>query len=144
MPVSLVYRHRHADGGFRWVESWISNKVDEPAIGGVVVNLRDVTARVEATQALRESEERYRAIVETAQEGIWVVSPQGRTTYVNQKVADMTGRTLEELHASRLTDLLDTEEGYEVLHSWRTVVLRASTSTSSATRTRTASNDGSA
>ena len=114
-PLSLVYRHRHADGGFRWVESWISNKVDEPAIGGVVVNLRDVTARVEATQALRESEERYRAIVETAQEGIWVVSPQGRTTYVNQKVADMTGRTLEELNDSRLTDLLDTEEEYEVL-----------------------------
>jgi diguanylate cyclase (GGDEF)-like protein/PAS domain S-box-containing protein len=109
-PVCLLYRHRHADGGFRWVESWISNKVDEPAIGGIVVNLRDVTARVEASHALRESEERYRAIVETAQEGIWVASPQGRTLYVNQKVADMTGRTCEELYDSRPTDLFDPDE----------------------------------
>ena len=113
-PVSLVYRHRHADGGFRWVESWISNKIDEPAIGGIVVNLRDVTARVEASRALRESEERYRAIVETAQEGIWVANPQGRTTYVNQKVADMTGCTFEELYARSPTDLFDTDEGQRV------------------------------
>ena len=113
--VSLVYRHRHAAGGFRWVESWISNKIDEPAIGGIVVNLRDVTARVEATQALRESEERYRAIVETAQEGIWVASPQGRTTYVNQKTADMTGRSIEELYASNLLDVFDTDGGQALL-----------------------------
>jgi diguanylate cyclase (GGDEF)-like protein/PAS domain S-box-containing protein len=108
-PVSLQYRHRHADGGFRWVESWISNKVDDPAIGGIVVNLRDVTARVDASRALRESEERYRAIVETAQEGIWVASLQGRTTYVNQKVVAMTGRSCDELYASSLVELLDAE-----------------------------------
>ncbi|QWZ07367.1 EAL domain-containing protein [Nocardioides panacis] len=114
-PVSLVYRHRHAEGGFRWVESWISNKIDEPAIGGIVVNLRDVTARVEASLALRESEERYRAIVETAQEGIWVASPQGRTTYVNQKVADMTGCTFEELYTRGPTDLFGPDEGSALL-----------------------------
>ncbi len=114
-PISLVYRHRHADGGFRWVESCITNKIDETAIGGIVVNLRDVTTRVEASRALRESEERYRAIVETAQEGIWVASPQGRTTYVNQKVADMTGCSLEELYAGSATDLFDADGEHAVV-----------------------------
>ncbi|MET0523714.1 MAG: PAS domain S-box protein, partial [Nocardioides sp.] len=109
--VCLVYRHRHADGGFRWVESWISNKLDVPAIGGIVVNLRDVTARVEASRALSESEARYRAIVETAQEGIWLTSVQGQTVYVNQKAADMTGRTCAELCTISTTDLLGLEEG---------------------------------
>lgn len=107
--VSLVYRHRHADGRFRWVEAWLSNRVADPQIGGIVTNFRDVTSRVESDRALQESQERYRAIVETAQEGIWVADPQGRTLYANQKMAEIVGRPLEELYARRVPDLLDVD-----------------------------------
>ena len=96
--MSLVYRHHHADGGFRWVDAWLSHRIEEPQFGGIVINLRDVTSRVESDRALQESQERYRAIVETAQEGIWVANPQGRTVYVNQKMADIAGRSTEELY----------------------------------------------
>jgi diguanylate cyclase (GGDEF)-like protein/PAS domain S-box-containing protein len=108
--LSLVYRHHHADGRFRWVEAWLSNKIEDPQIGGIVINLRDVTARVESDRALQESQERYRAIVETAQEGIWVANPQGRTVYVNQKMAEIAGRSTEQLHARGVLDLLDVDE----------------------------------
>jgi len=40
-------------------------------------------------EALRESEEKYRNIVETATEGIIVVDAKARTTYVNEKMAEM-------------------------------------------------------
>ncbi|MGZ5307550.1 MAG: putative bifunctional diguanylate cyclase/phosphodiesterase, partial [Actinomycetota bacterium] len=108
--VSLIYRHSHADGGFRWVESWITNRLDDPDIGGIVINLRDVTTRVAASRALHESENRYRAIVDTAQEGIWVANPEARTLYVNQKMTEIAGRSDRELYATPLVALLDDSE----------------------------------
>ncbi len=107
--ISLVYRHHHVDGRYRWVEAWVCNKTADPQIGGIVTNLRDVTSRLETEQALQESLERYRAIVETAQEGIWVANPQGHTVYVNQKMADIVGRSIEDLHTRGVLDLLDVE-----------------------------------
>ena len=107
--LSMVYRHHHADGRFRWVEAWLSNKIEDPQIGGIVINLRDVTSRVDSDRALQESEERYRVIVETAQEGICVVNPQGRTVYVNQKMADIVGRSTEQLYARGVLELVDVD-----------------------------------
>ncbi len=51
----------------------------------------------EAYEALNESEEKYRNIVETANEGIWVVDPETKTLYVNEKMAEMLGYSREEL-----------------------------------------------
>ena len=95
---SLVYRHLHPDGGMRWVDAWLSHGIEDPQVGGIVINLRDVTSRVESDRALQESQERYRAIVETAQERIWVVS---------QKIADIAGRSTEELYSRGILELLD-------------------------------------
>lgn len=57
---------------------------------------RDMAARAEVETALRESEERYRLLVETAQEGI-VVAQDGHLTYTNPTVADITGYSADEL-----------------------------------------------
>ena len=42
--------------------------------------------------ALKNSEERYRRIVETANEGVWGMDREHRTTFVNQHMAEMLGR----------------------------------------------------
>lgn len=47
--------------------------------------------------ALRESEERYRRIIDTANEGIWVVDGDFRFTFVNARMADMFGYGVDEL-----------------------------------------------
>jgi PAS domain S-box-containing protein len=57
----------------------------------------DLTHRKQAQKALRESEEKYRQIVETANEGIWLNDVQGRTTYVNSQMARMLGYSVEEM-----------------------------------------------
>jgi PAS domain S-box-containing protein len=46
---------------------------------------------------LNESEKKYRNIVETANEGIWVVGADLRTTYVNEKLAEMLGYSRDEM-----------------------------------------------
>ncbi|MDP9071213.1 MAG: PAS domain S-box protein [Actinomycetota bacterium] len=69
--------------------------------------LRDITERRRADQALRDSEGRYRGIVETAQEGVWLIDGEGRTTFVNQKMAELLGAEVEEMAGSSLVEFLD-------------------------------------
>ncbi|MGD0283844.1 MAG: PAS domain S-box protein, partial [Dissulfurispiraceae bacterium] len=47
--------------------------------------------------ALRDSELRYRRIVDTANEGIWVIGEDTMTTFVNERMADMLGYSAEEM-----------------------------------------------
>jgi len=63
----------------------------------VLVIANDVSARKQAEEALRERDAQYRRIVETANEGIWTMDGQFRTTYVNSKMAQMLGYTCEEM-----------------------------------------------
>jgi PAS domain S-box-containing protein len=61
-----------------------------------------------AAQAeLRASEARYRAIIETADEGVWTIDAQARTTLVNPKMAEMLGYTVEEMLGKPLFDFMD-------------------------------------
>ncbi len=66
-----------------------------------------------ANDLLRESEEKYRNIIETANEGIWIVDPKVKTTYVNKKMADMLGYSQEEIIGKSGGDFTD-EEGKEI------------------------------
>ena len=52
------YRHRHKNGGWVYLEAFGTNQLDNPAIKSVVLNVRDITKRKNAEQALKESETR--------------------------------------------------------------------------------------
>jgi PAS domain S-box-containing protein len=71
------------------------------------VVVRNIAERKQAEAQLRESEERYRRIVETATEGIWLIDENSITTFVNQKMADMLGCTVEEMEGQPLTAFMD-------------------------------------
>ncbi|MCX9010721.1 MAG: PAS domain S-box protein [Candidatus Methanoperedens sp.] len=62
---------------------------------------RDLQAEIEehrrAEEALRESEKRYRYLVETTFEGIWTIDPDGKTSYANQRAAEMLGYAVHEM-----------------------------------------------
>jgi PAS domain S-box-containing protein len=57
----------------------------------------DITRRKEAEEKLRVSEEKYRNIVETANELILTTDNENVITYVNKRIVDMLGYTTEEL-----------------------------------------------
>ena len=60
--------------------------------------------------ALAQSEQRYRQIVETAGEGIWQIDGENRTTFVNQRMAEMLGYTVAEMDGASMFEFMD-EEG---------------------------------
>ena len=47
----VEFRLRHADGFWRYVEVLRNNLLDDPSVGGIVSNVRDVTERKQAEQA---------------------------------------------------------------------------------------------
>ena len=108
-PYEYEARLRHADGSLRWVS--VVGRVlerDAPARPTRLVGVRtDITMRKQAEAALRESEERYRQIVQTAGEGIWTTDADACTTFVNPRMAQMLGYTVDEMIGRPLSDFLD-------------------------------------
>jgi len=67
-------------------------------------------ANLRAEGALRASEEKHRRIVETANEGIWAMDGDYRTTFVNQHMADMLGFSPGEMTGRRVDAFMFPED----------------------------------
>ena len=89
-------------------DSWYGSRL-YPAPSGLSAYFRDITEERKMREALAQSELRHRQIVETAQEGIWIFGPEGKTTFVNRKLGDLLGYAPEEMIGKPLFDFLDRE-----------------------------------
>ncbi|MBD1894305.1 diguanylate cyclase [Coleofasciculus sp. FACHB-129] len=78
-------------------------------IGSLANSIASLTERKQAEQALRENEARYRRIVETTVEGIWVLDPEGNTAFVNNQMAQMLGLTAAQMLGKPLFAFMDDE-----------------------------------
>lgn len=90
------YRFRKADGSWICLEAVGSNLLDDPNIGGIVITSRDISARKAAEEALRESEEKFRALAEKSIVGIYLIQ-DGLFRYVNGMFADIFEYRVEEM-----------------------------------------------
>lgn len=89
-------------------------------LSGELINLRgeshilstihDITERKEAEVMLRESEERYRALVEQAADGIFIADNQGNINETNTSALKMSGYTREELFRMNIIDLIHPDD----------------------------------
>jgi PAS domain S-box-containing protein len=68
---TLEYRFLKKDGDWIWIESTFTNLFDNKAVGGIVINFRDVSERVEHVRKLQLNEERYRLTQEVGLIGSW-------------------------------------------------------------------------
>jgi len=82
-------------------------KEERSLLNAIAGRLGRILERVQAQEALQKSEERYRRIVETAYEGIWVIDAESKTNYVNGRMAEMLGYPADEIMGKSMFDFMD-------------------------------------
>ena len=109
----VILRHRRKDGQEVWLED--HGRFITDANGTVIYQegiLRDVTARKLAEDALRQSEERYRTLIERLSDGVYRSTPDGKFIEVNPAMVRMLGyANKDELLAVDIRKQLYFEEG---------------------------------
>jgi len=117
-PQSFEWVHRRLDGTTFEVEVTL-NRID---VGGKIylqAIVRDVTERKQAEEALRESEEKYRTVLETMDEAYYEVDLTGNLTFFNDSMCRIIGYPPDELMGMNNRQYMDDETAkavYEVFN----------------------------
>ena len=116
----------HTIPGPRGAQRWLSVRFpieqgpgEPPVLGGVAL---DVTKYKNAEDALRQSEEKYRVLVESADEAIFTMDAEGRYVFANTTAATRLGRTPDQLVGKTAWDIFPKEIADEQVENVRNVI----------------------
>jgi len=111
----IEYRVLHKNGSWRWHTSNASPVKDKDGIILTYMGIaRDITDHKLAEEALRESEEKYRLVVENAGEAITIIQ-DGMMKFVNPQVEDILGYSVKELTSKPFIEFIHPEDRQVVL-----------------------------
>jgi two-component system cell cycle sensor histidine kinase/response regulator CckA len=102
-----------------WIhaEVLVTNLLEDPAVRGLVLNARDITDRKRAEQARRHQDARYRQIVDTTHDGVWMTDRDDRTVFVNTALARMLGWPSDQILGRTPHEFLLDAEQHAVLNA---------------------------
>jgi diguanylate cyclase (GGDEF)-like protein/PAS domain S-box-containing protein len=108
------------DGSTIWTENELKYLPDQDGKPiGIIGVSRDISARKQAEEALRESEERYRALVENASDIVFRTDDNGHFTFVNAAAIRITGYEEEELIGKHYPTLIHPDRRDEAIKFFR-------------------------
>ncbi|MFC6997483.1 PAS domain S-box protein [Rufibacter roseus] len=95
------FRHRAANGEWKWLETVGSNQLHNPAVRGIVVNSRDITARKQEQLLLQQKEQLYRCLFSNNPDAILLEDVNGVVLDVNEaqlKTSDLPASEMVNQH----------------------------------------------
>ncbi|HKP75996.1 MAG TPA: PAS domain S-box protein, partial [Longimicrobiaceae bacterium] len=104
-PNTYLVFARHRDGHTVALELVETAVRRSGRVRGVQGFARNVTERIRAEEALRESEERYRSLFEESRDAVYMSTTDGRLLSANQAMLEMFGLDAAELPSVRMADL---------------------------------------
>ena len=122
---NLHYEKRYVrkDGRVIWIEMDVSFIRDKNGIATLsVIVARDITERKRMEEALRESEDKYRSLLEHAYDAIMISDFEGNLLELNKKAEDLLGYAKEELSRANISKIHPEEEQGRILRSFRQMV----------------------
>jgi two-component system, cell cycle sensor histidine kinase and response regulator CckA len=109
-------------GETKWFETFKTPLSDvQGALIGTVGSARDITPRKTAGEALRQSEEKYRKILETIAGGYHEVDLAGNLTFVNDSLCEILGYSRDELIGMSYRDLMDDHNAQQIFEAYNAV-----------------------
>ena len=109
--VKIQFRHQNKNGEWRHLELVGQNRLQDPEIGGLVADCRDVTDRWRAEEELRNSEEQYRLLFHGNPNPMWVFDLETQAFLeVNEAAIQHYGYSREEFLTKTLADIRLTEK----------------------------------
>jgi PAS domain S-box-containing protein len=112
--LTVEYRFRMPYGSYKWVETTLHNQLQEPAVGAIVLNFRDITERKAAEIALEKSEVKYRSLFNLSPIPMWVFDMDTlQFLDVNEAAIRHYGYSKEEFFAMTLKDIKPRENAEE-------------------------------
>jgi PAS domain S-box-containing protein len=81
-----------------------------PSVQRALREAKERRERQHVEEALQKSEAKYRRIVDTSYEGIWMIDSQSRTEFVNERMSQMLGYAVEEMLGRSMLDFVDQAE----------------------------------
>ncbi|HNY51101.1 MAG TPA: PAS domain S-box protein [Smithella sp.] len=102
-------RLRHQDGSWHTFEVTASNIVHDQLIQGGLINLRDITERKLAEDALRKSEAQYRLLADHMKDQVWLMDLDLNVIYISPSVEKLLGYSFKELAETPLNKILSPE-----------------------------------
>ncbi len=103
--------NRRKDGSLYLEEQTITPVLDAGgAISHFIGIKQDISERKQAEGALRESEEKFRSLVESTSDWVWEIDERNRYTYVSPRIRDILGYAPEEVLGKTPFDLMPAEE----------------------------------
>jgi len=83
---------------------------------------RDITGRLKMEEALKDSEEKYRTILETMEEGYFEINLDGDFTFFNKAACELIGRySMEELKSMNIRHIMDSDNARHTLQELKQV-----------------------
>jgi PAS domain S-box-containing protein len=80
---------------------------EENRVARVVTVIHNITEYKKAENALKKSEKKYRLLIESLNEGIWMIDKDNCTTFVNPRMAEMLGCPIDRMPGKQLFSFMD-------------------------------------
>lgn len=122
---TLIFEVAGLKGTRRWLETHavpLRNRRQD--IIGLLGVSRDITERLHAEEALRASEQRFRALIEASAQIVWSCDPQGRVTEDSPSWRAYTGQTREQWLDYGYVDCIHPDDREPVMARWRQAMER--------------------
>ncbi len=109
--VDFEVRCQHENGQWLSCQMVAQNLIKDPAVRGIVLNIRDITPRKQAERARSDLEEMYSTLITASPDGFIATDLEGKISYVSEKAAFMMGWSDgQKLVSETIFDILVPEE----------------------------------